>query len=113
MLVPRSRRVVSLVSTLGVVLGLLVPVLLDVPAATREVAEGEVPDGAAQADNSAGDAGWTGPCPPSGTHHYRFTVYGLSKGTGLDDGASLEDALAAVGDAAVAEGTLVGTYRRR
>lgn len=88
-------------------------VLLDVPAATRSIAEGEVPDDAAQAENSAGDADWTGPCPPSGTHHYRFTVYGLSKATGLGDGASLEDALAAVGDAAVAEGTLVGTYQRQ
>ncbi|RYP87813.1 YbhB/YbcL family Raf kinase inhibitor-like protein [Nocardioides guangzhouensis] len=88
-------------------------VLLDVPAATSSFATGEVPDGAAQADNSAGGAGWTGPCPPSGTHHYRFTVYGLSAPTGLGDGASLDDALSAVGDAAVAEGTLVGSYRRR
>ena len=88
-------------------------VLLAAPVPTRSLAAGEVPGGAAQADNSAGTAGWTGPCPPSGTHHYRFTVYGLSGPTGLEDGASLEDALAAVGDAAVAEGTLVGTYRRR
>ena len=35
--------------------------------------------------NSAGSAAYAGPCPPSGTHHYRFTVYALSAPTGLPD----------------------------
>jgi Raf kinase inhibitor-like YbhB/YbcL family protein len=85
-------------------------VVVDIPAATRSIDEGTTPDGAAEALNSAGDTGWTGPCPPSGTHHYRFTVYGLSDPTGLDDGASIDDALDAVQDAAVEQGTLIGTY---
>lgn len=33
--------------------------------------------------HSAGGAKYYGPCPPSGTHHYRFTVYALSEATAL------------------------------
>jgi phosphatidylethanolamine-binding protein (PEBP) family uncharacterized protein len=54
-----------------------------------------------------------GPCPPSGTtHHYRFTVYALDKKTGLTEGAATTDALDAIQGAAVAQGTLVGTFER-
>jgi phosphatidylethanolamine-binding protein (PEBP) family uncharacterized protein len=71
-----------------------------------------VPSGAVQARNSTGHASYFGPCPPSGTHHYRFTVYALSKRTGLRDGARLDQALRAVEAAATAQGRLVGTYAR-
>ena len=87
-------------------------VVLDIPPATRSVGVGQVPAGAAQAVSSAGSASYAGPCPPSGTHHYRFTVYALSEPTGLSDGASTDDALAAIRSRADAQGTLVGVYSR-
>ncbi len=68
--------------------------------------------GAVQAENSGGGVGWTPPCPPSGRHRYRFTVYGLRSPTGLADGVSFERALDAIGAAAVERGRLVGTYER-
>ena len=87
-------------------------VLLDLPPATHSVRAGAAPAGAPQAENTEGHAGYTPPCPPSGRHHYRFTVYGLRAPTGLADGVSLERALDAIGSAAVERGRLVGTYER-
>jgi Raf kinase inhibitor-like YbhB/YbcL family protein len=87
-------------------------VVLDIPPATRSIAAGKVPAGATQAMNSAGSAAYAGPCPPSGTHHYRFTVYALSAPTGLPEGAATEDALAKIRSAAEAKGTLLGLYAR-
>jgi Raf kinase inhibitor-like YbhB/YbcL family protein len=87
-------------------------VLLDLPAGTTSLSEGAVPAGAVQANNSAGKAAYTGPCPPSGTHHYRFTVHALSEPTRLRDGAKLDQALQAIATSGIARGRLVGTYAR-
>ena len=82
-------------------------VLVGVPAAS-ELAAGTVPPDATQAANSAGGVGWTPPCPPSGTHHYRFTVYALDATVDVADGADPGSAIRSVQDAATAEGTLTG-----
>jgi Raf kinase inhibitor-like YbhB/YbcL family protein len=86
-------------------------VVLDIPVKVTSSPEDGTPGGA-EAENSAGDASYAGPCPPSGTHHYRFTVVALDTETGLAAGAPLGDALAAVDQHAVARGTLTGTYAR-
>ena len=87
-------------------------VVLDLPADMRELTDGRLPAGTKQAVNSGGRTGWYPPCPPSGTHRYRFTVHALSRTTGVPDGAPLERALAAIRGFAVASGTLEGTYSR-
>jgi Raf kinase inhibitor-like YbhB/YbcL family protein len=83
-------------------------VLVAISPAQQELATGTPPPGTMQARNSAGDRGWTPPCPPSGTHHYRFTVYALDRPADVLDGADPETAVRAVQDAAIAEGTLTG-----
>ena len=87
-------------------------VLLDVPVETTGLEAGTVPSGAVEARNSSGRASYFGPCPPSGTHHYRFTVFALPQRTGLADGADLDEAIRAVESTATAQGVLVGTYAR-
>lgn len=87
-------------------------VVLDLATDVREVADGRVPQGTPQALNSGGRSGWYPPCPPSGSHHYRFTVHALSRTTGVPDGAPLERALAAIRGFTIASGTLTGTYSR-
>jgi Raf kinase inhibitor-like YbhB/YbcL family protein len=87
-------------------------IALDMDPTTTSVDEGSVPSSGVQAANSNGDAAYAGPCPPSGTHHYRFTVYALDQPTGLADGAETDEALAAIDAHAVASGRLTGTYSR-
>jgi Raf kinase inhibitor-like YbhB/YbcL family protein len=65
-----------------------------------------------QGRNDFGKVGYGGPCPPSGTHHYRFTLYALAAPLGLSghpDGAAVKQALA--GAKVMGKTTLVGTYR--
>jgi Raf kinase inhibitor-like YbhB/YbcL family protein len=87
-------------------------VVLDIPAGVTGSDEAAVPEGGVEAQNSAGRASYFGPCPPSGTHRYRFTVHALSSATGLQPGAALEEALGAIDDRAIAWGRLTGTYSR-
>jgi Raf kinase inhibitor-like YbhB/YbcL family protein len=87
--------------------------VVDIPTSTTSVAEGAVPSGGKQAQNSAGKAAYTGPCPPKGTHHYRFTIYALSAPTGLADSAKLSDALDAIDKVTIARGRLTATYTHK
>jgi Raf kinase inhibitor-like YbhB/YbcL family protein len=84
-------------------------VVLDLPPTASGITTTSLPGGAHQAKNSAGTLGWTPPCPPAGTHRYRFTVYGLRSMTGLSDGVDAVAAQAAIVKAASVSGQLVGT----
>lgn len=76
----------------------------------RRIAEAELPAGAWEAPNSADERAYTGPCPPSGTHHYRFTVYQLLAAPDRD--ADRDDVLAQIDEQAISHGRLTGTYSR-
>lgn len=62
--------------------------------------------------NSSGDAGYGGPCPPSGTHRYVHQMYALDTELGLDEGASKREILDAMEGHVVASATLTGLYSR-
>lgn len=49
----------------------------NIPATVTEFAAGIVPAGVTEHANDGGRTGYMGPCPPSGTHRYFFTVYAL------------------------------------
>jgi Raf kinase inhibitor-like YbhB/YbcL family protein len=88
-------------------------ILFGLPPSTSSLEEDAVPAGAKQAKNSAGQAAYKGPCPPSGTHHYRFTVYAFDAPLELTDGADTDEALGAISEHAVAQGQLVGLFTAR
>jgi Raf kinase inhibitor-like YbhB/YbcL family protein len=88
-------------------------VVANVDPAESGVAEGTTPAGGVEVANSSGDASYAGPCPPSGTHHYRFTVYALSSTIDVAADTSLDDVFAAIDDASVGQGTLTGIYEHR
>ena len=79
------------------------------------LAPGEIPEGAAEGQNSFGDVGYGGPCPPKGSspHRYVMTIYALKRPLPLGRGASPKQVLAAIGKAAIARGQLAATYGRR
>jgi len=61
--------------------------------------------------NDKGTDGYTGPCPPTGTHHYHFRVYALDvplAGKPLTRGAFTR----AITGHVLAQGELVGTYKQ-
>jgi hypothetical protein len=68
-----------------------------------------------QGTNTFGRTGWDGPCPPSGTHHYRFVLTALTAPLALPGHPgpkAVADALAAAKSNVVGEARLTGTYHR-
>jgi Raf kinase inhibitor-like YbhB/YbcL family protein len=88
-------------------------VVYDIPASTQRLAE-RTSTGKAGV-NSFGKTGFGGPCPPKKdqAHHYHFHVYALDVESLGPAGLSKEDAMQAMRGHIVAEGELVGTYKRR
>ncbi len=84
-------------------------IVVDLPASMTKVDPDKLPDNLKEASNSDGDSGWTAPCPPSGTHHYRFTVYALDGPTGIGQGTDPAEALKTIGRHVKAYGQVTGT----
>ena len=92
-------------------------VIYTLPPDTRRLPEDipnerTLPSGALQGMNGAGSIGYTGPCPPSGTHRYFFKVYALDTELALGAGATGEDLMRAMEGHVLSEGRLLGTYQR-
>jgi len=81
-------------------------VVYDLPGSDGELRAGQVPAVARETDNSAGSKGWAPPCPPSGTHHYIFSVYAIR---GPVSGGSTTVVLGQIAKQAIATGQLTGT----
>ena len=73
----------------------------------------QLPDGPRQGVSDFGRPGYGGPCPPSGTHRYYFKVYALDTMLDLPDGSRKASLVAAMDGHVLAEGQLMGKYRRR
>lgn len=94
----------------------------DIPADGADGADGALAEGASAANggsaagvegrNDFGRSGWGGPCPPSGSHRYVFTVYALSQRADLAAGFSADKLRQRIAGATLAEGTLTASYRR-
>ena len=80
-----------------------------------EPGDNKIPEnfkGAEQGLNGAGQQGYKGMCPPSGTHHYYFRVYALDTKLDLNkktNKASLEKSMHGH---VLAKGSLVGLYKK-
>jgi Raf kinase inhibitor-like YbhB/YbcL family protein len=91
-------------------------VVYNLPADARGLPEaiagdGDLPGGV-HGMNSWPRAEYGGPCPPSGTHRYFFTLYAVDTTLALEPGASKADVIGALEGHVLAEKTLMGTYQR-
>ena len=82
--------------------------------ATDRFLEGEAPAGSLEGENSFGDEGYGGPCPPEGdkAHRYVFALYALRSEPDLKPGAKPDEVHEAIEGQAIAGGRLVGTFKR-
>jgi Raf kinase inhibitor-like YbhB/YbcL family protein len=82
------------------------------PSGGLPVGSSASPDAPPQGTNSFGKPGYGGPCPPSGAHHYRFTLSALDTVLELSGAPRIDALRAAMAGHVLAEATLTGTYRR-
>lgn len=93
-------------------------VLYNIPAETVHLQPGvpedeEVPGTGTQGTNDNGEIGYTGPCPPSGMHHYYFRLFALDGKLRLRPGATHDELTRAMEGHILARTELVGTYRKK
>lgn len=77
---------------------------------TEDIEEGEVPLGAVEGINNTGSSGYSGPCPPSGIHHYHFRLLALDTSLSLKPSSTKEEFDEAVSGHTLAQTELVGLY---
>ena len=82
----------------------------DIPKDARSIGQGEVPEGSKQVQNDFGEKEYGGPCPPSGTHRYVFTIYALDTShlEGVDENKG--DFFRLVKEHTITQAELIGLY---
>lgn len=78
---------------------------------TKTLKENSAPG--TQGKNGRGENKYTGPCPPSGTHHYHFKVYALDARLDIPGNSDKQALLKAMKGHILAEGELTGLYKRK
>ena len=86
-------------------------VVWNIPKDTANIPEGTEPEGIGGMTD-AGRIGYVPPCPPSGTHNYRFKLYALSKKLNLKEGSRKKELELAIERYVIAESLLIGKYKR-
>lgn len=92
-------------------------IVFNIPATVREEQEnisGNKPlrGGGLQGKNDDGNIGYTGPCPPSGTHRYYFRLYALDRDLHLSSGATRDELDKAMRGHVLAKTELMARYKK-
>ena len=70
-------------------------------------------NGALQGRNDFPNIGYGGPCPPGGTHRYFFKIYALDTMLNIPSGCTKKGLLNAMEGHILAQGQLMGKYKRQ
>lgn len=92
----------------------LPPTLTGLPEGVATTPTLSEPGGALQGQNSWPTVGYRGPMPPPGhgLHHYHFKLYALDTALDVQPGLDKKQLLAQMKGHILAEGELIGTYKR-
>jgi Raf kinase inhibitor-like YbhB/YbcL family protein len=95
-------------------------ILWNLPAASSRLLEGyaekkTLVSGARQGTNDFKKIGWGGPCPPSSTHRYHFTIFALDQvlPSTLTPRTTRSELMVAMEGHIIAQGELTASYKRR
>jgi Raf kinase inhibitor-like YbhB/YbcL family protein len=85
-------------------------IVWNIPASTKKIEENSVPG--IEGLNSAMERGYTGMCPPYGTHRYFFKIYALDGNLDLSINSTKKDLEKAMDGHVLAKGELVGLFSK-
>jgi len=80
---------------------------------TKEILENDWPEGSEQGINDSGEIGYTGPCPPNGTHNYNFKLYALSKKLDVSPDVKKHELIKEIETCKIDEAKLIGKYEKQ
>ncbi len=84
----------------------------NIPPTVSQIAENSVPEKAVQGQESSGQNVYGAPCPPSGIHHYIFTLFALDSELNLPSYSTAENLQAAMQGHIIEQAQIVGVYGR-
>ncbi len=88
-------------------------VLFNMDSGTDHVDEDSTPQAAIEGTGDSGNTEYSGPCPPSGTHRYIFTLYALDGPIDLEEGAESQEVLERMEGHIIDTAQLVGLYSKK
>jgi Raf kinase inhibitor-like YbhB/YbcL family protein len=88
-------------------------VLWNIDPKTKNIKENAVPPGALQGKSDFRKNIYGGPCPPSGNHRYFFKVYALDMIPTISQNSTKIDLEKAMKGHILAEGQIIGLYKRK
>ena len=92
-------------------------VLFNLPATLNQIPENvpknsTFPGGGVQGKNDDGKSGYTGPCPPSGSHRYYFHLYAVDRQLDLGENTTKAELEKALKGHVVGQTELMGRYKK-
>ena len=93
-------------------------ILFNIPASINQLHEDvtpirNIPEEILFGTNDFGHIGYNGPCPSKGIHKYQFKIYGLDSAVHLEAGATVKEIMKQMEGHIIAEGKLIGKYKRQ
>jgi hypothetical protein len=85
--------------------------ICNIPKHIRNIERASVPKESVQVTNDFGKRDYGGPCPPSGTHRYCFTLYALD--TERFENITRYNFFTRIEEHTIEKAELMGRYRRR